>query len=47
MIIEWIFEDKPTDAKAQLLTEIKKDPPNSHSLVVCLPGTNKAFFNTL
>lgn len=31
----------------KLLAKIQIDPPDAHPFVVCLPGTYKAFFNTI
>jgi len=39
------YQDLINDLKL-LLAKIQKDPPGAHPLVVCLPGTNKAYFNT-
>lgn len=39
------FQDLIEDME-KLLKEIEKDRPGTHNLLVCLPGTNRAFFNT-
>ena len=38
------YHDLIEDMKA-LLKQVESNPPDTYPFIVCLPGTNKAFFN--